>query len=288
MVEMTKEYRGFLWIAIASIIWGSNGVIVNWINLPTIAIVFFRTLFASISLFVGIILMRKQNLLRVRNVKGFIFIGVNLGVGVVLLFQSMRLIPIAQTVLLNYTGPVFVTLLAPLFLKERFEKKILFPLGLSVIGILLISLPQVSFDPTHGSFLGTMYALASSLSYTAFIVVSKKTLRDASGFSMAFYSYAVATIVLAPFVAFGNLPSDAVTWVLLLFLGVISAGVGMTIYFFGLSALKAQEAVVLTYLEPVSSIFFGYLLLSQQPTWYMITGGVLIIFAGYFLAYKRK
>jgi drug/metabolite transporter (DMT)-like permease len=283
-----KEYLGFLGIALASVIWGSNGVIVNWINLPPATIAFFRVLLASIFLFFVAILTGRRNILKIQKVwPSLIFLGVLLGFGWLLLFQSMRLIPIAETVLLNYTGPVFVALLAPSLLREKFERRILIPLCVSLAGILFISLPQIRFDPSSQSFLGSLLGLAAGFLYALFIVLSKKTLRGVSSFATAFYSYAVAAILLTPSLISVNLSLDLSSWTLLLILGVLNTGVAVTVYFAGLKLLKAQEAVVLTYLEPVSAMFFGYLLLAQMPTLVMIVGGALIIAAGYFITHRR-
>ncbi|GAI06661.1 unnamed protein product, partial [marine sediment metagenome] len=49
----------------------------------------------------------------------------------------MKLIAIANAVLLNYTAPIFVALLAPLFLKEKLEKSTLLALAISVAGIVV-------------------------------------------------------------------------------------------------------------------------------------------------------
>jgi drug/metabolite transporter (DMT)-like permease len=47
---------------------------------------------------------------------------------------------------------------------------------------------------------------------------------------------------------------------------------------------KAQKVAVLTYLEPASAVVFGLLFLGQQPTVFMLVGGLLILIAGYIVA----
>ncbi|UCH42736.1 MAG: EamA family transporter, partial [Dehalococcoidales bacterium] len=58
----------------------------------------------------------------------------------------------------------------------------------------------------------------------------------------------------------------------------------VTLYLKGLGMIKAQKAVVLTYLEPASAVVFGFLFLAQSPTPLMIVGGALILVAGYIVA----
>jgi drug/metabolite transporter (DMT)-like permease len=73
---------------------------------------------------------------------------------------------------------------------------------------------------------------------------------------------------------------------LLLVLGVFNTGFAVTLYLKGLRLVKAQKAVVFTYLEPASAVAFGFLFLAQQPTLLMLIGGFLILVAGYTVASK--
>ncbi|MBO3842731.1 MAG: EamA family transporter [Candidatus Brockarchaeota archaeon] len=49
----------------------------------------------------------------------------------------------------------------------------------------------------------------------------------------------------------------------------------------GLRLIKARKAVVFTYMEPVSAAIFGFLALGQQLTLQTLTGGLMIVSAGY-------
>ena len=284
-----RTYGGFLGVAIAATIWGSNGVIVNSVPLSSATVAFLRVFFATMSLIAGIAVTGKWRILQIHNSwRSLIALGILLGTGWILFFQSMKLIPIAETVLLNYTGPIFAALLAPFFLNEGLGRRALVPLALSMIGIFLISLPQLSLGYASQRLLGDILGLGAGLLYAIFIIVSKKTLKSVSSYSVAFYSYLFASLVLAPSIFSANIALNLTSWCLLLILGVLNTGVAVTMYFSGLRVLKTHEAVVLTYLEPVSAMAFGYLFLSQSPTITMLIGGILIIFAGCVLAINGR
>ncbi|MEM2049878.1 MAG: EamA family transporter, partial [Thermoproteota archaeon] len=70
-------------------------------------------------------------------------------------------------------------------------------------------------------------------------------------------------------------------WILLLILGVFNTAFAVTLYLNGLRLIKAQKAVVFTYLEPVSAAIAGFILLGQQLTLQTLTGGLMILSAGY-------
>lgn len=153
-------------------------------------------------------------------------------------------------------------------------------------GILVISYQQnlqIS-DPDGFNLLGVILGLLAGLAYAGFVIVSKKALSSFSSLVVALYSYSVASICLIPFVIGTDFSTDLAPWILLLVLGVFNTACAVTIYLKGLGMVKAQKAVVFTYLEPASAVVFGFLFLAQQPTPLMLVGGLLILIAGYIAA----
>jgi len=282
--QFNSKFLVYSYVAAAAIIWGSNGVIVNWVPYDAYAIAFFRVLFASLTLLPVVLLTRKPETMRAaRSWRVMLSLGLLLALGWTLLFHSMKLIAIANAVLLNYTAPIFVALLAPLFLKEKLEKSTLLALAISVAGIAVISYQQ-NLQISHLNLLGVILGLLAGLAYAGFIIASKRALSSFSSQVVAFYSYSVASIFLLPFVIGTDFSPDLASWILLLVLGVFNTGFAVTLYLKGLGMVKAQKAVVFTYLEPASAVVFGSLFLAQQPTPLMLVGGFLILIAGYIVA----
>lgn len=283
-----SKFSGYFYVAVAAIIWGSNGAIVNSVPYDAQTVAFFRVLFASLTLLPVVLFTRKSEVISVarsrRSWKVMLSLGLLLALGWTLLFQSMKLIAIANAVFLNYTAPIFATLLAPLFLKERLEKSTLIALAISVGGILLISFQQGLHIGGEQSQLGIVFGLLAGLAYAGFVILSKKALSSFSSQVVAFYSYSIASVFLLPFVIGMGFSPDLNSLILLLVLGIFNTGFAVTLYLKGLSVIKAQKAVILTYLEPASAVVFGFIFLSQRPTPLMIVGGSLILVAGYLVS----
>jgi drug/metabolite transporter (DMT)-like permease len=285
-MRFKSKFSGYFYVAVAAIIWGSNGVIVNLVPYDAYTIAFFRVLFAGIALLPVVLVTRRSEVIcAARSWKTMLSLGLLLALGWTLLFSSMKLIAIGNAVLLNYTAPIFVALLAPLVLKEKLEKSTLVALAISITGILVISY-QHNLQIGDLNLLGVILGLLAGLAYAAFVIASKKALSSFSSQIIAFYSYLVASVFLFPFAIGTDFSSDLTSWILLLVLGVLNTGFAVTLYLTGLGLIKAQKAVVFTYLEPASAIFFGFLFLTQQPTLLMIGGGILILVAGYIVASK--
>jgi len=150
-------------------------------------------------------------------------------------------------------------------------------------GIVIIS-SQQNLHVSDLNLLGVILGLLAGLAYAGFIITSKRALSNSSSQVVAFYSYSVASIFLFPFVIGTDFSPGLASWILLLVLGVFNTGFAVTLYLKGLGMVKAQKAVVFTYLEPASAVAFGFLFLAQQPTPFMLVGGFLILVAGYIVA----
>ncbi|MEM3647903.1 MAG: EamA family transporter [Thermoproteota archaeon] len=276
-----NELAECLYVSVSAVIWGFNGAIVNQVPLNAYATAFFRVLFASLVLTPLLILTRRQEAFQAaRAWRSMLALGAFLSMGWAFLFQSMRLIAIADAVLLNYMAPVFVALLSPLFLRERVEKPVILALAMCMVGMLIISYGY-GLQTVGLNMLGVLYGLLAGLGYAGFIILSKKTLANCSSLTVASYSYLASTLILSPSLLNMNPSLNLFSWILLFVLGVFNTAFAVTLYLKGLKLIKAQKAVVFTYLEPVSAAVSGFLLLGQQLTLQTLIGGLMILSAGY-------
>ena len=283
--QVNSRFSGYIYLAVAAIIWGSNGVIVNRIPYDAYTITFFRVLFGSITLLPLVLITRRTELISAaRSWKTMLGLGFLLALGWVLLVHSMKLIAISNAVMLNYTAPIFVALLAPLLLKEKLDKSTLIALPISAAGVAIILYQNLQLGDLN--LLGVVLGLLSGLVYAGFTIASKKALFNFSSQVAAFYSNFIAAIFLLPFVIGIDLSAGFNAWILLLILGVCNTGLAIMLFFKGIGQVKAQKGAVFTYLEPACAIIFGFLFLAQQPTLLMLAGGLLILVAGYIVVSK--
>ncbi|MCD6312650.1 MAG: EamA family transporter [Thaumarchaeota archaeon] len=283
-MRKTSKSLGVLAISSAAIIWGSNGVIVNFLPLDAFTIAFFRVLLASIILLPFMLLFRRVDLLRImKGWKLMILNGLLLCLGWAFLFASMKLISIANAVLLNYLAPIFTAILSPIILKERLEKSAVIALILSFIGVLLISQDEL-LGTSASNLLGIAYGLLAGLSYAGFIIVSKRLRGEFSSLLTAFYSYVFAAVFLALMAQPASPTLSPYSWLLLLMLAGVNTSSAVTLYLYGLGSVEAHRAVILTYLEPLSAAIFGLIFLGQVLGIFDLIGGALILVSGYLVA----
>ncbi len=271
---------GVLEIAAAALIWGSMGVLIRLLKLGPIVIVFWRSLFAAAALFLFMMATRRMRRLIVRRHRPLILLtGVLLLFSMVFFVKAVELTTIANAILVVYTAPVIIALLAPVVVGEPFEWRTLLALALAIAGIALIVAPQgLALGSRHA--LGIAYAFITAVSYALLVLAGKRIVCEISARVLAFYETGVAALILVPFVVGQPLPPTAVSWGLLAVFGVVHTALAGMLYLHGLRSVKAAEAGILGYLEPLSGTVYALVFLGEALTAGVIAGGLLIIAAG--------
>ena len=278
---MKGEIKGFIFIIGAMAVFGFYGIFIRFLNLSSQLILFFNALFVAIILFLAF--LRQSERFNVRQYKLIIlFLGMAFVANNFFYFKAFQLTTIANAILTHYTAPIFVAILAPLFLREKLEKITLISLIISFLGLCLIASEGLSLSPAN--FSGILFGTASGLAYAFSIIIYKYLLKNLSVYTLIFYQSLVGSIILAPFV----LPqvSTSLPWFYLLSFALLFGIFATFLHFQGIKRIKAQQAGILGYTEPVFGISYAFLFFSEIPTKMSLIGGLLIVLGGY-LIFRR-
>jgi drug/metabolite transporter (DMT)-like permease len=92
------------------------------------------------------------------------------------------MVPLAQVFALEFTSPIWVILLSPLFLGERLTLSKLAAAGLGFAGILIVARPDLTnLSP------GVLAAAASALGFAATSILTKRLTRDEAIITILFW-----------------------------------------------------------------------------------------------------
>ena len=97
-------------------------------------------------------------------------------------FTALTLIPLAQVFALEFTAPLWVILLAPVFLAERLTAPRLLAAGLGFTGILIATRPDVA----HPS-IGVLAGLAAAMCFATVSILTKRLTRGVSVLGILFW-----------------------------------------------------------------------------------------------------
>ena len=276
---MKLIWKGYGEIITAAALWGTAGILVRMISdMTALSIIFYRVALAFIILLFFLSLSGNLNILRLKDKKLYLVLFSVLQITTMLtFFISIMEASVPVAVLLLYTAPLYVTVLSPLLLKERSTGKGWLALGFSIAGVILI------IDPLKLDFslklTGIIAGMLSGVSYSFQIMTSKYISKSYSGYSQAFWSFMIATLLLLPFAA---VPLDVVSGNIpyLILLAIFPTILAISLYFNGLNKVRASSASILALIEPVSAVILSILILHESISIPVLLGGALILMGG--------
>lgn len=277
----------------ASVIYGFSGIFFMYVeNMGAEPVVFYQLLFGLLALAGYLAVTGKLSGIRLRGkLKSLMLLGAWQAGAMISYYKAVSFTNVSISVLLLYTAPFYVLLLAPVLLDEKHSKKSLVALILSLAGVMIVIGPKnlVSGSETEPGYLfGVLMGLFSGLFYACVTVTSRYLRDEYSGLEQLFISTCVTLVLLLPFVRQAPAAALIENLPVLLFLGVTTTSIGSILYFTGLLHVKAQNASILSLLEPVSAIFFAYLLLKDPISTETLLGCVLILSSSFLASLEEE
>ena len=253
-------------------------------------------------------LTRKELLL---GVLSGLFLAVHFGTWI----SSLAYTSVASSVVLVSTGPLWVALLSPLFLKEPLTKAVILGMCLALLGGALIGLsdscsfgwssspqevspilvgperPILSCPPFSAfvqgkAFLGNFLALAGAWAVAGYLIIGRRLRVGMSLVPYIFVVYGMAALgLLAGMFVAGESPTgfSPTTYLYILLLALVPQLIGHSTYNWALRYLPAALVSITTLGEPVAAAALAYFILGETPGPLTVFGGGLIL-AGIYIS----
>lgn len=199
-----------------------------------------------------------------------------------LFYLAVRYLPLADAMTFYLAGPIYVTLMAALFLGERVGWRRWSAVLVGFVGVV------IALQPTASAFgWPVLVPLVGSVLYAIFLTVTR-SLRGTADSVMAFWQMGAALIlggITTPFVwvPFANW-YDAP---LLGLLGIVALA-GIVGVNRSLKLAPASVVVPYQYMLLVWAVLFGYLVFGDVPQWPTLLGAAIIIAAGLFIFFREQ
>lgn len=270
---------------------------------PSLVIAASRLLLASLFLAPPALLKHRKELQALTRFE--LALGLLSGIFLALHFAtwitSLEYTTVASSVVLVSTSPLWVAILAPLFLKEKLTKKILVGMILTLIGGAIIGFSEGCIwdggltcasradlglaEASKGNFL----ALAGAWAIAGYLLIGRRLRAKMSLIPYIFLVYGMAAIVMLIILAFTKnslLGYSPFTYLWLLAIALFPQLIGHSTYNWALRYLPVALVAVTTLGEPIGSSILAFVILKETPSLLQITGGVLIL-TGIYVTSKR-
>lgn len=253
-------------------------------NVEPSLILFFRAIIVSIAYFLFFIIFKKfYRKIEKQDIKYFFLMGLlNIPLNQFLFLNALERTS-APNVALEYAlTPAFVLIIARIFLNERLSKYKTIGVITAISGTILI-LSEKGFDFSSESFLGDIIGLLASFSWAIYTIVGRKQSQKYGGIFSTGISMFTGTLLYIPiFFILGNTVDitnvTTTNWFQILYLALMTAGLGYAIWYYALSKTEAGKVAVFNNIQPVFTTLLAIIFLAHQPTIQFGIGGFLIIF----------
>jgi drug/metabolite transporter (DMT)-like permease len=176
-----------------------------------------------------------------------------------------------NAIVLQYTAPIFVFLLARVFPGESVSKADLRTLFVGMIGTGIIFLGSSGEADLPGVAVATLSGLLFGL-----YITNLKFLREASPVLVTFANNAVCCLILLPFV-YGHLALTAEQVAALAVMGVVQLGIPYFLFSKGIESVPVQEVSLIALIEPVLNPIWVALVVGELPGAPTVAGGGIIL-----------
>jgi drug/metabolite transporter (DMT)-like permease len=264
--------RGVALLAGASLCWSLGGILIRLLDASDWTIVFWRSVFMALTLLAVLALWTRGRLLdafRAAGWKGALS-GAFMACAFICFILSITRTTVANTLVLMASAPFFSAIVGRVLLGERLAPRAWLAMAAAVAGIALMFAGELG----PGELVGNLLALAVALAFAGNIVVLKR----AGGANMV-----PAVILGGLFSAIVALPLAEPLAVaphefgVLLALGAVQLGLGLTFYVFGARHLPAAEVSLMGLLETVLSPLWVWLFIAERPSDTALIGGALVV-----------
>ena len=195
-------------------------------------------------------------------------------------FYGISTTPLAQLTTLGFTVPIFATILAVIFMKEKIRLRRTTALIIGFIGTIVVMRPDISIE------LGALLIIFSSFLWSICLIFIKKLTQTDSAVTISLY-FGIGMIPATLILAFPVMEAIDMRQLTILVFIAITGTLAQTIMN---NALKKGELALLLpfdFLRLIWSVLIGYVLFAEEPTFTLWIGGFLIIGSTTYIAWRE-
>jgi len=276
--------RGYLCVVAAAIMWaisGTTGKALFSTGITPFDVVQIRATLGALLLAL-VFALRFRSLFRIRlgHIVHFIFLG---GVVTALVhltyFYAISKLQVAAAILLQYMGPIFVTLFSIAFWGERASAAKLLSLSLAFLGCYLV-VGGYNLQLLQMNQVGILWGLGAAVCYAAYTLLGERFMHRYGPWTVLFYTLVFSAIswhiFYSPF-KYLRAGYSLKQWTGLCYIAAFGTAAPFGLYFVGVNYIRSTRAAITAYVEPISAGFIAYLFLGEALELLQIIGALLVI-----------
>jgi drug/metabolite transporter (DMT)-like permease len=216
------------------------------------------------------------------------------GAYIVQYFGILWTTSINQSIILNFQT-FFVFFISAIIYKNKISPFIFVGAIVAFGGLFFIitNAPNSeAFSINLDTIWGDLMSLATAFLWATFSAVSAEIVREYDRLTILTLVETIGSVIIIPF-AFVHLGTGFTNnlsvlnwqdWLALVWLGAICIGVGYQFWYEALADSPSQDTIILMYIMPIFSYFFGWIILQEPLNFWKTLIGTLLIIGGLLIA----
>jgi len=254
----------------AAVLWSTGGLFIKAIQLSAFELSFGRSLLAAITI---AIFTRREGfgINKISAVTSILYAAL-----IILFVLATKLTTAANAIFLQYTAPVYVLLLEPVFYKEKFRGRDFITVALCLGGMTLFFVGKLRPQDISGNLL----ALASGVAFALFVLLMRHSkARDVNRASSAIYGNLIAVAICTPwFLGAAKRGISATDFACIAYLGIVQIGFAYLLFTLAMArGVRSLDAGIIGYIEPVLNPVWVFLFIGERPSGWAMIGGLIIV-----------
>ncbi len=206
------------------------------------------------------------------------------GIAFLLFFTGLRETTAGRAAFLHKTLPLYATILAFLFLKEKITKKQIIAMAAMIIGVYLIESTNVSFNVKIGDLL----VLFATVLWAVENTIAKKVMLEKESnwvvtFSRMFFGSLLLFSIIILTKKVDMLFSLSYQQILYITVSALMLFFYVLFWYWGLKFVNLSKASTILLIAPVISLLLGFVWLKEQVFLLQLIGSAIILVGAYII-----
>jgi drug/metabolite transporter (DMT)-like permease len=275
---------GIAYMVAATILFAASSAASKWLvaTYPVGEVLFTRTAVSLITCALFILPRTGFAVFHTQRLSHHVMRSVSQGFSQTFLLIAFSLMPLAGAIAINFSSPLFATLVSALLLKEAVGLARWAALLVGFCGVLIVT------NPGADSFqIGALFALANAVLYGSVTAAVRGMTATESAETLTLYQLTLLTAFFTLLLPLGWVtptPADAV-WIV--FNGASNA-VGQYWWTRALHLAPASAVAPFYYLSLIWASVLGFAVWDEIPTISLIVGSAVVVASGLFLIWRES
>jgi drug/metabolite transporter (DMT)-like permease len=268
----------------ATIMFSASSAVSKWLvaHYPIGEVLFTRTLVALVTCAIFIMPQTGLAVFRTNRLRHHVMRSVSQAFSQTFLLIAFSLMPLAGAIAINFSSPLFATLVSALILKEAVGLARWTALLVGFCGVLIVTNPG-----TETFQIGALFALANAVLYGSVTAGVRSMTATESAETLTLYQLALLTAIFTLLLPLGWTTPTAVGALWIVFNGVSNA-VGQYWWTRSLHLAPASAIAPFYYLSLIWASILGFAIWGEVPTVSLVIGSAVVVASGLFLLWREN